>query len=151
MFMVVDTTSSAQTEAFGRRLGRLLKGWDVICLYGDLGTGKTTLTRGLTRGAGSKDRVASPTFGLARVYRAAGRSIYHLDLYRVAADQTGDIGIEDFVSDPRGVCVVEWPEAGEAYYPSDRLEIRLRHRSDGGRRLRLKARGPRSRRILARL
>lgn len=148
--MVVTTRSEAQTLALGRRLGRLLQGYDVVCLDGDLGSGKTTLTKGLARGAGSRSRVASPTFALARIYRSPRWLIYHLDLYRVSADQTRDIGLEEFTSDPRGICVVEWPKAGEAYYPKDRLEVRLAHLK-AGRRLRLVGRGPRSREIIRRL
>ncbi len=148
--MVVTTGSEAQTLALGRRLGRLLKGHDVVCLDGDLGSGKTTLTKGLARGAGSRSRVASPTFALARIYRSPRWLIYHLDLYRVSADGTRDIGLEEFTSDPRGICVVEWPRAGEAYYPKDRLEVRLAHLK-AGRRLRFIGRGPRSREIIRRL
>jgi tRNA threonylcarbamoyladenosine biosynthesis protein TsaE len=148
--MVVTTRSEAQTLALGRRLGRLLKGCDVVCLDGDLGTGKTTLTKGLARGAGSRSRVASPTFALARIYRSPRWLIYHLDLYRVGPDQTRDIGLEEFTSDSRGICVVEWPRAGEAYYPKDRLEVRLSHLK-GGRRLRFVGKGPRSREIVRRL
>lgn len=148
--MKVTTESEDQTVSLGRRLGRLLKGWDVVCLYGELGSGKTTLVRGLAKGVGSKTRVASPTFGLARLYRAGRRTIYHLDLYRVGADQTRDIGLEEFVSDPRGICVVEWPKVGEAYYPADRLVVRLSH-VRGGRRLEFRAKGRRSREIIRRL
>jgi tRNA threonylcarbamoyladenosine biosynthesis protein TsaE len=148
--MVVTSRSEAQTLSLGRRLGRLLKGYDVVCLDGDLGSGKTTLTRGLAKGAGSRDRVASPTFALARIYRSPRWLIYHVDLYRVSADQTRDIGLEEFTSDPRGICVVEWPRAGEAYYPQDRIEIRLSHLKDG-RKLRFVGKGPRSRQIIRRL
>jgi len=145
--MVVTTTTESQTVALGRRLGRLLKGWDLVCLHGELGSGKTTFTRGLARGAGTRSRVASPTFSLARVYRGRRWLIYHLDLYRVCADQTRDIGLEEFTSDPRGICIVEWPRAGEAYYPGDRLDVRLSHCRQG-RRLRFCGRGPRSREIV---
>ena len=145
--MVVTTHSEAQTLSLGRRLGRLLKGWDLVCLYGELGTGKTTLTKGLAKGAGSRNRVASPTFALARIYRGPRWLIYHVDLYRVSPDQTRDIGLEEFTSDPRGICVVEWPRAGEAYYPQDRLEVRLAHLKRG-RRLRFIGTGPRSRQII---
>ncbi len=148
--MVVTTKTEAQTLALGRRLGRLLKGYDVVCLDGDLGSGKTTLTRGLAKGLGSCNRVASPTFALARIYRSPRWLIYHLDLYRVSADQTRDIGLEEFTSDPRGICVVEWPQAGEAYYPKDRLEVRLSHLKCG-RKLRFIGKGPRSRAIIRRL
>jgi tRNA threonylcarbamoyladenosine biosynthesis protein TsaE len=148
--MVVTTFTEAQTLTLGRRLGRLLKGRDVVCLDGDLGSGKTTLTRGLAKGAGSRNRVASPTFALARIYRSPRWLIYHLDLYRVRPGQTRDIGLEEFISDPRGICVVEWPQAGDAYYPKDRLEVRLSHLKHG-RRLRFIGKGPRSRRIIRQL
>ena len=148
--MVFTTKTEAQTLALGSRLGRLLKGYDVVCLDGDLGSGKTTLTRGLAKGAGSRNRVASPTFALARIYRSPRWLIYHVDLYRVSPDQTRDIGLEEFTSDPRGICVVEWPKAGAAYYPQDRLEVRLAHLK-AGRRLRFIGKGPRSRRIIRQL
>ncbi|MCX5795470.1 MAG: tRNA (adenosine(37)-N6)-threonylcarbamoyltransferase complex ATPase subunit type 1 TsaE [Elusimicrobia bacterium] len=148
--MVVTSRSEEQTLSLGRRLGRLLKGFDVVCLDGDLGSGKTTFTRGLAQGAGSRSRVASPTFALARIYRSPRWLIYHVDLYRVGPEETRDIGLEEFTSDPRGICVVEWPRAGEAYYPKDRLEVRLSHLRRG-RRLRFVGKGPRSRRIIRRL
>lgn len=147
---MVTTGSPEETQRLGRRLGRLLKGLDVVCLYGDLGAGKTTMTRGIAAGAGCKGRVMSPTFGLARLYRGRRLNLNHLDLYRVAANETGDIGIEDFLQDPKAACVIEWPEAGAAYYPKDRLEVRL-SQSGEGRKLAFKACGRRSREILKRL
>lgn len=124
----------------------------MLCLYGDLGSGKTTLTQGLAEGLGFKGRVTSPTFGLARIYHGRRWSINHLDLYRIEPEQTGDIGIEDFVRDPKAVCVVEWPEAGRGYYPGDRLELRLSHAKGGrARRIRATALGPRSRDLLVNL
>ena len=149
---MIKTTSPEQTRSLGLRLGRILRRGDLVCLYGTLGSGKTTLTRGLARGAGYRGRVMSPTFGLARVYRGRRALVYHLDLYRVGPDETGDVGIEDYVRDPSAVCVVEWPEAGRAYYPRERLELRFSH-ADGGksRRIGFKALGPRPRYILMRL
>ena len=134
------------------RLGRLLRGLDLLCLYGTLGSGKTTLTQGLARGIGFRGRVMSPTFGLARFYPGRRLTLYHVDLYRIGADETGDIGLEDFLGDPRAACVFEWPEAAESYYPCDRLEARLSHEKGGrSRRIAFVARGPRSREILRRL
>jgi tRNA threonylcarbamoyladenosine biosynthesis protein TsaE len=149
--MLIKTASEEATRAFGKRLGKLLRGLDIVLLYGELGAGKTTLTKGLALGAGFKGRVMSPTFGLAREYRGKKMTIYHVDLYRVSFKETGDIGLEEFVNDSRAVCVVEWPQAGLAYYPKDRLEARLSVARDGARRIALKALGPRSREIVRRL
>ena len=148
--MNVRTKTAEETQRLGLRLGRLLKGLDVVCLYGELGSGKTTLTKGIVRGAGCRGRVMSPTFGLMRLYRGKRLSLNHLDLYRVGAKDTGDIGIEDFLHDPKTATIVEWPEAAAAYYPKDRLEVRLSH-LDVGRKLIFKALGRRSRALLKRL
>lgn len=148
--MTFITRSPEETQALGLRLGRRLKGLDVVCLYGELGSGKTTLTKGIVRGAGCKGRVMSPTFGLARLYRGKRLSLNHLDLYRVASNDTGDIGIEDFLHDPKAACVIEWPEAAAAYYPKDRLEVRLAHQ-DRARKLVFKALGRRARALLKEL
>lgn len=150
--MRLTTRSASETRAIGSRLGRLLRGLDLVCLSGDLGSGKTTFTQGLARGLGFKGKVTSPTFVLARVYRGAKWRINHLDLYRVEAKATGDIGIEEYSRDPRGVCVVEWPEAGSVYYPPERLDINFSHGADAEeRRLILKPYGPRAGAILRRL
>lgn len=121
----------------------------MVCLIGELGSGKTTFTQGLARGVGFKGQVASPTFVLVRVYRGRVWTVYHIDFYRVGQDQTGDIGLEDCFGDPQGICVVEWPAAGRGYMPEDRLEVRLIYGEDEDtRRLSLRAFGPRSRRLL---
>jgi tRNA threonylcarbamoyladenosine biosynthesis protein TsaE len=140
--------AEADTIALGRALGRVLRGLDCVCLYGDLGAGKTTLTRGLAAALGYKGRVTSPTFGLAREYRGKRWSIFHLDLYRVGGHETGDIGLEEYLSDPRAVCVIEWPNAAKAYLPEDRVEVELTPRRQGGRKVVLRALGARSREIL---
>ena len=147
--MIVMSRSPEETRGLGERLGRGLRGLDVLCLHGDLGSGKTTFTQGLARGAGYQGRAVSPTFVLAKVYRAKKLTLYHLDLYRLAPGVTGDVGIEDYVSDPQGVCIVEWPQAGAAYYPKDRLEVYFSHEGGSGeRRIAFKARGPRFRGLL---
>lgn len=141
----------AETIALGEKLGRAMRGLDVLCLYGPLGAGKTTLTKGLAKALGYRGRVTSPTFGLAREYRGKRWSVFHLDLYRVSFKETGDIGLEEFLSDPRAVCVIEWPDAAKAYLPDDRLEVELAHRKEGGRAVTLRALGPRAKEILSRV
>jgi len=108
----VETASAEETEAEGERLGRTLRRGDLLLLVGPLGAGKTTFVRGLARGAGSGDAVASPTFVLVRNYR--GRvPLAHVDLYRLdRAPELRDLGLEELLDE--GAVVVEWGDRLEA-------------------------------------
>lgn len=127
MFPMPVTSSPEETRALGRSLAKKLKGGDCLCLIGDLGSGKTTFVQGLAEGLGCKARAVSPTFVLAKQYRGKRLTLHHLDLYRVAPEATGDIGLEEFLRDDAAVCAVEWPQAGLDFFPQDRLEVRFEH------------------------
>ena len=146
--MRLKLASEAETIALGERLGKKLKAGDLLLLRGPLGAGKTTMARGLARGAGYRGRVSSPTFALAHVYRGKRLTLHHLDLYRVAAGEESELGLDELLADPRAAVVVEWPEAVGGSWPKDRLEVRMAH-ARGGRRASLKATGPEARKILA--
>ena len=108
-----ETTSSpAETEHAGQRLGERLQSGDVVLLTGELGAGKTTFVRGVARGTGSDAPVASPTFQLVRLY--PGRlQLAHVDLYRVEnSSELRDLGLEELAG--QGAVVVEWGERLEA-------------------------------------
>ena len=117
------------TIRLGELIGGALNAGDVVLLYGELGAGKTTLVRGMARGVGYRGRVSSPTFALAHVYRGKRLTLHHLDLYRLKEGETGELGIDEILNDPRGIVVVEWPQA--ARWPKKRLEIRLAHAKTG--------------------
>lgn len=123
--------SEAETIALGEVLGRNLSPGDLILLFGELGAGKTTLVRGIARGVGFRGRVSSPTFALAHVYRGNPLTLHHLDLYRLKDGETGELGIDELLADPRGAVVVEWPQA--ARWPKKRVEVRLSHSRPGRR------------------
>ena len=108
----IVTSSAAETETIGEHLGKRLRIGDVVLLTGELGAGKTTFVRGVTRGAGSSAPVASPTFQLVRVY--PGRlQLAHVDLYRVEElSELVDLGLEELAE--QGAVVIEW---------GDRLEV----------------------------
>jgi len=131
----IESTSSAQTERLAEKLGRNLCGSEVIELVGDLGGGKTTFTRGLVRGAGSADNVASPTFTISREYRAPKFTIAHFDFYRLG--KAGIVGDElaEIIGDKKCVSVVEWGGAVRDVLPPDRLIIRLRFTGENARQL----------------
>ena len=120
----VRTTSVEETVALGERLGRVAEPGDLVCVWGELGAGKTQLAKGIARGLGITDTVNSPTFILMNEY--AGRlPLFHVDLYRLAdaADALAGGLIDDRQSD--GVTVVEWPERMGDVLPAGRLDVRI--------------------------
>jgi tRNA threonylcarbamoyladenosine biosynthesis protein TsaE len=120
----LESRTPAETVALGERLGRVAAAGDLICLWGELGAGKTQLTKGIALGLGIDDTVNSPTFVLMSEY--AGRlPLFHVDLYRLA-DATDALAggvVDDRQAD--GVTVVEWPDRLGAVLPADRLDVRL--------------------------
>lgn len=121
----VECNSVADTERFAGQIGQRLKGGEIIELTSDLGGGKTTFTRGLVRGAGSKDNVASPTFTISRVYKADTFDIHHFDFYRLTEAGLAAYELQDLLNDPKNVIVVEWANVVEHVLPDDRLTISI--------------------------
>jgi tRNA threonylcarbamoyladenosine biosynthesis protein TsaE len=119
--------SPEQTRRLGIRLGALLKPGDLVCLSGDLGSGKTTLVQGLAQGFGSLDFVSSPTFVLCNEYRRPnGQVLFHLDAYRLSgAPEAEDLDFDRMIED--GVLVIEWPERIQSILPRERLWLNLRY------------------------
>ena len=112
--------------SFAEKIGRNLKGGETIELRSDLGGGKTTLVRGLAKGAGSDDQVASPTFTISRVYDAPDNiRINHFDFYRLQDPGLMQAELGESVSDPLSVTIVEWAGIVEDVLPSDRLVIEI--------------------------
>ena len=104
------TNSEGETEALGVRLAEALAPGAVIAFTGGLGAGKTAFTRGLARGLGIADRVASPTFTIVNEYEGGRLPLFHFDMYRLgSSDELFDIGWEDYLA-RGGVCAVEWSE-----------------------------------------
>jgi tRNA threonylcarbamoyladenosine biosynthesis protein TsaE len=130
-------------EGFGRRLARLLEGGWTVHLHGDLGTGKTTLVRGILRGLGHTGAVKSPTYTLIEPYEPGGRPVFHLDLYRLGdPEEIEYLGLRDLLGGGR-LLLVEWPErAGTALPPAD-LDIDIAY-AGAGRDLEVRGPGPRA-------
>ena len=125
----VRSTSAHATIELGARIGGVARPGDLICLWGDLGAGKTQVAKGIARGLGITDTVNSPTFILMNEY--AGRlPLFHVDLYRLAdaGDALAGGVVDDRQSD--GVTVVEWPERMGDVLPAGRLDIRIHGSGD---------------------
>ncbi|HSX47100.1 MAG TPA: tRNA (adenosine(37)-N6)-threonylcarbamoyltransferase complex ATPase subunit type 1 TsaE [Patescibacteria group bacterium] len=112
-----------------------MKGGEVIELISDLGGGKTTLVRGIARGAGSPAVVGSPTFTISKLYPATKCDIHHFDFYRL--NEAGLVAFElhDILVDPHAVVVVEWGDIVHDALPPERLTIQIEKTADGKRKL----------------
>jgi len=139
------------TRRIGMRLGALLQRGDVVCLVGDLGSGKTTLVQGLAAGWGSLDLATSPTFVLVNLYRRLdGERFFHLDAYRINdAREAEELDLDNMIEN--GVLVVEWAERIEAALPSENLRITLRWVNANQRDLIFTPRGERYQALLSSL
>jgi tRNA threonylcarbamoyladenosine biosynthesis protein TsaE len=124
---VIRTASEEETIAVGERLARELPAGATVLLIGNLGAGKTTLTKGIVQGLGAAaaDEVSSPTFTLIHEYGSPA-AVYHVDLYRLEnAREAAGLGLEELFDSPAMV-IVEWGERFLELMPAERVEIRLR-------------------------
>ncbi len=123
MDLVIRSDSEERTLALGRTLGAALDPGDVVCLEGELGTGKTVLVRGMARGRGYDGPVTSPTFIIINPYPAA--TLCHVDAYRLSdGEQLVEAGIDDFL-DGCWICAVEWAQRVRSALPSKRLTVSI--------------------------
>jgi len=128
---LIELAAEADTLALGASLASGARAGRVLYLSGDLGSGKTTLARGLLQALGHRGPIKSPTYALVEVYELSSLNLYHFDFYRFKNPQEWeDSGFREYFG-PDALCIVEWPErAGALLAPAD-LEIRLEFARDG--------------------
>lgn len=118
-----------ETKDFGIKLGKLLKGGDILCLNGDLGAGKTTLTKSIGEGLEVTDYITSPTFALINEYEGRVR-VYHFDVYRLEnVEELYDLGFDEYFYS-NGVCIIEWAERIKKLLPKDIIIIDIEKGKD---------------------
>ena len=119
------THSPDETRALGERLARRLRPGDVLCLWGDLGAGKSELTRGIAAGLGVTAPVTSPSFTIMNVYEEGRLPLYHFDWYRLeSSEELYEMGMDEYLTGD-GVAVVEWPGVCPDAMPETRLDVTL--------------------------
>ena len=136
--MIFFSDSEDSTLEFGRQLAKQLQFGEVLALYGDLGAGKTVLSRGIALGLGITETVTSPTFTVVQEYKLPDKKyLFHLDMYRIETPEAAvAFGIEDFLFAPDAITIVEWPERIEPLLADNRCRrVRLYHMERDVRRL----------------
>ena len=124
-----------ETKKFGEKLCEKLTAGRIVALTGDLGTGKTTLTKAIAAGLGVTDVITSPTFNIVKQYDSGRLPLYHFDVYRIGdVDEMYEIGYEEYFFGD-GVCVIEWADLIEEIIPDDAVRIEIEYGEKEGERI----------------
>jgi len=146
--MIIEVFSEDEMKVFGARLGALLLGGEVIELVGDVGAGKTTLTKGIATGLAVTEDVQSPSFTISRVYDGRDNLILsHYDFYRLADAGIMANELQETLGDSRTVTILEWGGVVEGILPTDRLTIQIESPTENSRRLLIVSGGPISKKL----
>ena len=120
--MIVQSFCAEDTYEIGKKIGQEAQPGQVICLYGDLGVGKTVFTKGLADGLGITEPIQSPTFTIVREYEEGRLPLYHFDVYRLEdSSEFLEIGGEEYFE--KGICIIEWGEMISDVLPKDYIHI----------------------------
>lgn len=143
---IYTTHSDKETKELGKKLAQEIAPGTLICLRGDLGAGKTTLTQGLLEGLGAEKPYTSPTFVIMKQYDLSAPSmtgverVYHADAYRVEAKDFAELGFAEWCADTKGIVILEWPERIAELLPRQKTEIFLEPLSEDKRNITLEGR-----------
>jgi len=138
-YRIFHTNQPAETEEIGRAIGKTLAKRDVVALIGDLGAGKTCITRGLATGLGMSlsQQVSSPSYTLINEYEGL-IPIYHIDLYRISQlDEVWDLGLDEYL-EGEGICIIEWADMILHQLPARTIEIKMNWLDNNRRSIEIK-------------
>ncbi len=123
--MVIETYSEKETKALGQKIGENAKPNDVICIIGDLGVGKTIISKGIAEGLGIRENITSPTFTIVNEYETGRLGLYHFDTYRISdEDEMYEIGFDEYIN-KGGICVIEWADTIRNLIPEHATWIQI--------------------------
>lgn len=138
--ITIELQNLLEIEDVAHQIISAIKGKNIICFYGTMGAGKTTLVRAICKALGVADVVTSPTFALVNEYTGGnGTPIYHFDFYRITRiDEVYDFGYEEYFYNPYALCLIEWPELIEQILPIDGVaNIHINVNANGSRTLQI--------------
>ena len=139
------TKNAEETEKIGKKFAESFCGGEIVCLEGDLGSGKTTFSQGLLRGLGAEGPYTSPTFVVMKEYdiknnqeknkKSNIKRVYHLDTYRVEVDDILNLGWKEFIANENNVIIVEWSEKIKKIIPKNSFWIKFKHLAENKREI----------------
>lgn len=148
----MEIKGEGETKAFGVRLGAFLRGGEIIELVGDVGAGKTALTKGIAAGLGITEDIQSPSFTISRVYETPVHlQLAHYDFYRLHDAGIMTEELAEALADPFNIVVIEWADIVKGVLPADRLTIHIVPTAEHDRQLKIEAGGEKSQKILEKL
>lgn len=136
----IEIKSIQQIDEAAQRVLASIHGKNIVCFYGTMGAGKTTLIRAICKALGVADVVTSPSFALVNEYTDRnGKPVYHFDFYRIKRiDEVYDFGYEEYFYNPEALCLIEWPELIEQILPTQGVvNIQIAVNADGSRTLQI--------------
>lgn len=123
--MIIESFDAKDTFELGKKLGMEVKPGQVLCLYGDLGVGKTVFTQGFAEGLGIEEPINSPTFTIVQVYEEGRMPFYHFDVYRIGdIEEMEEIGYDDYFFG-EGICLIEWANLITEILPENIIQITI--------------------------
>ena len=129
---LIYSGSEVTTKRLGYCLGACLRAGDVVLLEGEMGAGKSVLTRAAARGMGVEGPVPSPTFTILNIHEGTDLTLYHFDLYRLEGeDALYEMGLEEYIPSRDGASLIEWPQMAAEAMPADALGVDIRYAQDG--------------------
>ena len=132
---IIYINNEQDTEAFGMELASTLEPGDIVALIGDLGTGKTTLTKYIAKGLGVTENIDSPTFNIVKEHKSGRLPLFHFDVYRLSSgDELMDIGAEEYFYS-NGVCIIEWADIAADIVPDNAKVILIEYGDKQGERI----------------
>lgn len=129
--------NESETKEIGRNLGERLKCGDVVCLYGELGSGKTTMVKGIASALGIPEQnITSASFTIIAEYDTTF-PFYHIDLYRVNTDEVSELGLHEYLG-TEGIAVIEWAERAESEIPDRSIRVYLNYKGQNSREIEIR-------------
>jgi tRNA threonylcarbamoyladenosine biosynthesis protein TsaE len=147
--MIIEVSSEQETKELGRKIGEALRGGEILELTGDVGSGKTTLVKGIANGLDIDQYVQSPSFTINRIYKGRdGLSLSHYDFYRLDAAGIMADELAETINDPKTTTIIEWSGVVKGVLPDDRLTVHIIASGENSRKFTLSFGGEVSRRLL---